>query len=191
MSAARNCGIRAARGEYVAFLDSDDLWVPTKIEKQVSLIEQSPRIGVVFCVVRRLDLQSGASQLRPCRSDVRGDIRRKLLHRNCVTGSASAVLVRRECFAAVGLFDETLRSAEDWEMWIRISRQFHFDYVPEPHRDTLWNMLSAPVPLTPELLAGGRIVTDAVNPAAHEFAQTQMIYRKSVVEGIPSEMLLN
>ena len=66
-----------------------------------------------------------------------------------------------------------------------------FDYVPPQHRDTLWNMLSAPVPLTPNLFEGGRIVTDAVNPAAHDFAQTQLIYRKSVVEGLPPEMFLN
>ena len=66
-----------------------------------------------------------------------------------------------------------------------------FDYVPPRHRDTLWHMLSAPVPLTPDLFAGGRVVTDAVNPAAHDFAQTQLIYRKSVVEGLPKEMFLN
>jgi glycosyltransferase involved in cell wall biosynthesis len=130
--AARKPGIRAATGEYVAFLDSDDLWAPTKIERQVAVMEKNPEVGAVFCETQSLNLASGETFHGPCRADVRGDIRRKLLHKNCVTGSASAVLVRRECIDKVGLFDEALRSAEDWDLWIRISREYHFDYVSEP-----------------------------------------------------------
>jgi glycosyltransferase involved in cell wall biosynthesis len=132
LPAARNRGIRAAEGEYVALLDADDLWAPTKIAKQVAVLERSPQVGLVFCGLTRVDVASGQSTIRHCPPDLRGDVRRQLLQRNCVTGSASAALVRRACFDKVGLFDETLRSAEDWEMWIRISRHFHFDYVQEP-----------------------------------------------------------
>lgn len=132
LPAARNLGIRAAGGEYVAFLDSDDLWQPTKLERQMAVMERDPRVGVVFCEFECWDLVSGETRRGSCRADVRGDIRRKLLHKNCVTGSASAVLVRRGCFDKVGLFDEALRSAEDWDLWIRISREYHFDYVLEP-----------------------------------------------------------
>jgi spermidine synthase/TM2 domain-containing membrane protein YozV len=66
-----------------------------------------------------------------------------------------------------------------------------FDDAPEKLQLTLWNMLSAPVPLTPALFAGGRVVTDAVNAAAHDFAQMQVGYRRSVVQGIPAGMLMN
>jgi spermidine synthase len=66
-----------------------------------------------------------------------------------------------------------------------------FDDAPEKLQHTLWNMLSAPVPLTPALFAGGRVVTDAVNAAAHDFAQMQVGYRRSVVQGIPAGMLMN
>ena len=66
-----------------------------------------------------------------------------------------------------------------------------FDYVPQRHQESLWNMLSAPTPLTPGLFAGGRIVTDAVNPAAHDHAAVQLAYRRGVVEGMPPAMLLN
>ena len=66
-----------------------------------------------------------------------------------------------------------------------------FDYVPAQHERTLWDMLSAPTPLTSELYAGGQIITDARNPAARELAQTQVTYRKSVVETMPAAMLLN
>lgn len=66
-----------------------------------------------------------------------------------------------------------------------------FDYVPPRHEQTLWNMLSAPTPLTADLLAGGRVVTDALNAAAHDYAQMQMIYRKTVIEATPPGMLVN
>ncbi|MGZ8212277.1 MAG: hypothetical protein ACXWUH_17355, partial [Burkholderiales bacterium] len=69
--------------------------------------------------------------------------------------------------------------------------QVTFDYVPPRHERALWDMLAAPTPLAPVLFEGGRIVTDAVSPAAHEFAQLQLAYRRSVVEGVPAAMLLN
>ena len=64
-------------------------------------------------------------------------------------------------------------------------------FVPTHYMSRLWDMLSKPVPLDPELFAGGRIVTDAVTPAAHDFARMQMTYRRSVVEGAPSGLLVN
>jgi spermidine synthase len=69
--------------------------------------------------------------------------------------------------------------------------QVTFDYVPARHERALWNMLAAPMPLTPELFAGGRIMTDAVNPAAHDFARMQMIYRRDVVQRAPAALLVN
>jgi glycosyltransferase involved in cell wall biosynthesis len=130
-AAARNLGIREASGQYIALLDSDDLWAPTKIEKQVALIEQSPKTGVVFSEATVMDLRLGTSRLLSHPEELRGDIQRKLLWKNHVLPTSS-VLARRECFDTVGLFDETLGQAEDWELWMRISRQFTFDFVPEP-----------------------------------------------------------
>jgi spermidine synthase len=69
--------------------------------------------------------------------------------------------------------------------------QVTLDYVPQRHEQVLWNMLSTPLPLTPEFFAGGRIVTDAVNPAAHDLAQMQMVYRRTVVESAPRGLLVN
>ena len=69
--------------------------------------------------------------------------------------------------------------------------QVTFDHVPQRHERALWNMLAAPLPLTPALFAGGRIVTDAVNPAAHDFARMQMFYRRDVVQGAPAALLVN
>jgi spermidine synthase len=66
-----------------------------------------------------------------------------------------------------------------------------FDYVPPRHQDALWTMLAAATPLAPELFAGGRVVTDAVNAAAHDYADMQLAYRRNVVSGVPARMLLN
>jgi hypothetical protein len=66
-----------------------------------------------------------------------------------------------------------------------------FDYVPPRYAETLWTMFSAPVPLAAWLFAGGRVISDAVNPAAYDLAQMQMIYRRSVVQSAPGAMLIN
>jgi hypothetical protein len=94
-------------------------------------MEGDARLGAVYCQATAIHVRTGLTRVLPYDANIRGDIRRRLLSRNYVTGSASSVMVRRACFDEVGLFNETARSAEDWEMWIRISRHFHFDSVPE------------------------------------------------------------
>ena len=66
-----------------------------------------------------------------------------------------------------------------------------FSYLPPRHVETLWSMLSTPMPVTPDLLVGGRIITDAANPGARDFAQMQVLYRRNVVEQVPPAMLVN
>jgi hypothetical protein len=130
VAAARNLGIGAATGDYIALLDADDLWAPTKIAKQVEVLERSPKAGVVYCGVWSVNVQTGEQFKSRCDPTVRGDIRRKLLLRNRVT--TSSLLIRRACFETVGRFDQTLRGSEDRDLWIRISRHFHYECVPEP-----------------------------------------------------------
>ena len=74
---------------------------------------------------------------------------------------------------------------------LREARRVTFDDVPARHQTALWNMLGKPLPLTPALTAGGRVITDAVSTAAHDFAAMQLSYRRTVVEGMPAGMLMN
>ena len=130
-SAARNTGIRNSNGEYVAFLDDDDEWFPEKLKLQIALLESSPRtVGVVYAGYWIVDRASGRinGQKIP---EKRGDLSDELLAGNSV-GGTSIVLARRECFDRVGLFDETLPSFQDYDLWIRISKEFHFDFIPSP-----------------------------------------------------------
>jgi glycosyltransferase involved in cell wall biosynthesis len=131
LSAARNFGIREARGEFLAFLDSDDLWEQTKLAKQVAIMETDANVGVVYCDWADFD-QSGRRTpgVHPPELGF-PTIYENLLYNNVIHGSASAVLIRTECFERVGLFDESLQCLEDWDMWLRIATKYRFAKVPE------------------------------------------------------------
>jgi glycosyltransferase involved in cell wall biosynthesis len=137
LSSARNAGIANCDSQCVAFLDADDLWEPSKIERQVALFLNSPfsNLGAVYCGIKKVDAV-GADRMRPdvrpFETGIRGQILDRLIHSNCVTGSASSVMIRRECLATVGLFDESLPTCEDWDMWLRMALRFQFDFVDEP-----------------------------------------------------------
>jgi len=134
VNAARNAGIERAKGQYVAFLDADDEWLPNKLEEQAKVLQRSEfkNVGVVYCRYSVMD-EAGNSKASYCVFDpkMRGRIFHDLLKRNMIAGSGSAVLARRDCFERVGNFDENLRGAEDWDMWLRLAETFEFDYADE------------------------------------------------------------
>jgi glycosyltransferase involved in cell wall biosynthesis len=117
LSAARNTGIRAARGSLVALLDSDDAFHPRKLELQVAHLRAHPDVGLVATDCFTEPERKWPAVAEPVRA-VRETLRRVVAPARF---APSSVLVRRECFDAVGLFDPTLRSVEDKEMWIRIA----------------------------------------------------------------------
>jgi glycosyltransferase involved in cell wall biosynthesis len=121
-SAARNRGIRESGGELVAFLDHDDLWLPEKLAAQVEFMDAHPEYPLSYHAVdyfaddRDLDL--------PQREGPAGDVLAKLFKRIFLI--TLAVMCRRECFDKAGLFDEELRFAQDYEIWLRMA--VHFDF---------------------------------------------------------------
>lgn len=136
LSAARNTGIRKSTAPYIAFLDADDLWQAHKLDTQLQLFLSSidPKLGVVYTGYSLISessapLSANTGLVAP---KVRGDVYQALLRGNFISGSGSSVLIKREVLDAVGGFDEKLHASEDWDMWLRIARQFHFDFVDKP-----------------------------------------------------------
>ena len=150
VSAARNRGIRLARGRLIGFVDGDDVWQPAKAERHIAAMEADPAAAITFsnslCIGedgeptgRRLETKAGELTLRDM---IRGN----------QFGNGSTPVVRRECFDQAGLFRETLRSCEDYDMWCRIL-----------------SLPGAKAVLVPELLTRYRIRQDSLMFSFDEF----------------------
>lgn len=136
VAAARNRGWNRARSELIAFIDADDLWAPTKIERQVqALLAGSKQVGLVYCWSVRINSRSEIIGLQD-RARWEGDVLSQIVSRNFI-GNGSAALVRREALIHANGFDSKLRGAdaegcEDLLAYYRIAERYHFAVVPEP-----------------------------------------------------------
>lgn len=134
VSAARNAGIAASSAPFIAFLDSDDIWLPEKLERQIEAFERGgPETGFVHSSYFFIDAQGkrlSDSTVVPPKQ--RGDIFMPVLLEGYVlSGSASSVLVRRDVLDKAGYFDDRLFYGEDWDLWIRLARISKVDFTPE------------------------------------------------------------
>jgi hypothetical protein len=144
LAGARNTGIRQARGEILGFLDSDDLWLPTKVERHLAHLRSRPEVGVSFSRSSFIDEASrpiGIHQM-PALRDITPQV---VFCRNPI-GNGSAVVIRREVFEAIRFtanlygteedffFDDSFRQSEDIECWLRIALQtrWQIEGIPEP-----------------------------------------------------------
>jgi glycosyltransferase involved in cell wall biosynthesis len=125
--AARNAGVTRASAPYVAFLDDDDEWLPEKLAVQLAVLEgSSERVGGVYSARITVDEVAGTTVTTRCKQK-QFDI---YSGENVIT--TSAIVVRRAGFDAVGLFDETLFSGQDFDMWIRLGQAFDLMYIDQP-----------------------------------------------------------
>ena len=129
VSAARNTGIRASHGSLIAFLDSDDYWLPGKLSIQTAFFNANPEAAI--CQTEEIWVRNGL-RVNPKKKHAKpsGDIFERSLSLCLV--SPSAVMLRRELFDDVGLFDETLPACEDYDMWLRISCRYPVHLIDTP-----------------------------------------------------------
>lgn len=127
---ARNAGLTHSDSEFVAFVDADDFWEKKKLEFQIELFSKTDneKLGVIYSEYLLVNELGKEIKKKIGFPFIRGNVFDSLLRGNVIIGSCSSVLVRRECFDQAGLFDESLSGSEDWDMWLRISKEYDFDF---------------------------------------------------------------
>ena len=127
---SRNRGIAEAKGEYIAFLDADDLWTPDKLEMQLKVLQKNSDASVAYSWVDYID-EAGKFLYPGSHITVNGDAYSKLLINNFLENGSNP-LVRRDALAKIGNFDVNLPPAEDWDLYLRLALEYQFVVIPKP-----------------------------------------------------------
>ena len=186
VSAARNLGINEAKGEFLSFLDSDDLWERNKLEKQIDFFDKNKEAKV--CYTDEIWVRKGkrVNQMKK-HAKYSGNIFEKSLPL-CII-SASSITIKKDVFARVGLFDESLIVCEDYDLWLRISNEYPVYFIPEKliikrggHKDQLskkyWGMDRFRIMVLEKLLSNGGLSLEQKNAALRELERKCEIFSK-------------
>jgi glycosyltransferase involved in cell wall biosynthesis len=128
LAASRNRGTSHSVGEFISFIDADDLWTPDKLETQLRALQENPQAAVAYSWTNYID-ELGQVLNRGSYMTVNGNVYPKLLLVDFIA-SGSNCLIRRQALTEVGGFDESLTAAEDWDMWLRLAVRYPFVGVP-------------------------------------------------------------
>lgn len=135
VASARNAGIKVALGKYIAFLDSDDSWLPDKLSAQISYLEAHPEIPLVY-IDEYIEVNGEVLvETRFQRANVSDDVKNNFLLPGFIQQTpihTSSVMIRKNVFDEIGYFNETLKIHEDSELWNRISMKYKFGYIDIP-----------------------------------------------------------
>ncbi len=127
---SRNRGIARACGEYISFIDADDLWTPDKLEAQLKALQDNPQAAVAYSWTKCID-ESGQFSRRGSHISDRGDVYAKLLLIDFIENGSNP-LIRAQALTEVGEFDKSMVPSEDRDLWLRLAARYHFVAVPSP-----------------------------------------------------------
>ncbi len=184
VSSARNVGIRQATGDWIALLDSDDRWLPDKLERQQQLIRAHP--GYKLCHSNEIWIRNGKRVNAMKKHAKQGG----WIFRHCLplcAISPSAVLIQKNIFTDIGLFDESLPACEDYDLWLRICAAYPVLYVDRQlvvkhggHADQLsrryWGMDRFRIQALEKSLAAGRL-----EPQDHAAALAMLLEKTAIL----------
>ena len=129
LSTARNRGISHATGEFITFIDADDLWTPDKLELQLAALRQNPDAGIAYSWTSFMD-ETGKYFFPDKPIYFEGDVLPQMLARNFIA-SGSNVMARREAIESVGMFDPQISPCADWDYYLRLAMSYCFTVVPK------------------------------------------------------------
>ncbi|MCE5315357.1 MAG: glycosyltransferase [Armatimonadota bacterium] len=127
---SRNAGVRAARGEFVAFLDHDDIWMPGKLARQIEIMDANPDAAMVFCDMITFGEHAGRLNIDQSIIPARPGFYWFVAHGN-FTISASAVLIKRQIMLDIGLFDDRYSTCDDFDAWLKALMLAPVVHLPE------------------------------------------------------------
>ncbi|MCS4177385.1 glycosyltransferase involved in cell wall biosynthesis [Salinibacter ruber] len=134
LPSARNTGIELSSGEFIALQDGDDIWLEDRLERQLSVVEEYPDVGLVYSDVYSFgDGQNGSRERGYCNRYEHSDddvLQRLFVHGGPIIPSTT--LINRDCFRTVGRFDPVLLRGQDTDMWLRIAAEYPIHHVDEP-----------------------------------------------------------
>jgi len=183
VSAARNAGIAATSDEWLAFLDSDDEWLPEKLQCQMDALEAEPEMMV--CHTDEIWIRNG-KHVNPMKKHVKhgGWIFDKCLPLCCI--SPSSVIIHRSVLDEIGFFDQSLPACEDYDLWLRVASSYPVLYISEKlvvkhggHQDQLsekyWGMDRFRIQALEKIILSGNLIDENLNNAK------QMLREKTII----------
>ncbi|MDR3568749.1 MAG: glycosyltransferase [Syntrophobacteraceae bacterium] len=184
VSAARNLGISRSRGEWIAFLDSDDLWLPGKLCEQMKFFAAHP--DILLCQTEEIWMRNGKRINAKKYHRKPGGYCFSLLLERCLV-SPSAVVIHRKLFDFAGLFDESLPACEDYDLWLRIGCRFPLGLVERPlvikrggHADqlsaTIENLDRYRIEAIVKVIRSGRLSAEQIWAAEKILEEKRRIY---------------